>query len=89
MSSRSSRYYPAPNPGLNDARVPGSFLGRPYGMSTRKQSYQSPLDRQVAYIGNVYKSHNAHAAVTAKMAAAAIKQRNIRFDKATGKYVWA
>lgn len=69
-----------------NARVPGSFFGRPYGMSTPRRA-ASVGGPRTAYIGNVRDAYaRQHKIERAKNT---IENLGVRFNKATGKWVWA
>lgn len=47
---------------LNEARVPGSFFGRPWGQSAPPSRQAShPINHRVAYIGNVHDEYKKQA----------------------------
>lgn len=101
--SRKPSVYGRVDATLDDARVPGSFFGRPWGVSSRpppSRQASHALNRQVAYIGNV---HNAYTKDVVRRAAAHLQprqppqrqaskpkqRRTMRLDPVTGDWVYA
>lgn len=75
MSRKPATYASLYNPSLDEARVPGSFFGRPWGKSAPAPQSFHRINSQVAYLGNV---HNAYAKDVVRRAAAHLKPQQRR-----------